>query len=52
MKEYIEEFYKVNIRVGYVEDFPERVARYINGFRFEIQYEMNLLFPSCAEEAS
>ena len=34
VKEYTEEFYKVNIRAGYVEDCPERVARYINGLRF------------------
>ena len=34
VKEYIEDFYKVNIREGYVEYFPKRVARYINGLRF------------------
>lgn len=50
-KEYIKEFYKVNIREGYVEDNPERVATYINGMRYEIQDEMNLLCQSSIEEA-
>jgi uncharacterized protein Yka (UPF0111/DUF47 family) len=35
IKEYIEELYKVYIRVGYVEDNPERVAKYINGIRYD-----------------
>ena len=35
MKEYTKELYKVNIREGYVEDNPKRVARYINGLIFE-----------------
>lgn len=43
LKEYIAEFYKVNIREHNVEDNPERVAKYINRMRFEIQVEMNLL---------
>lgn len=34
-----------------MEDNLERVSRYINGLRFEIQYEMNLLCPSSIEEA-
>ena len=51
MKEYIEEFYKMDIRAGSVKYFPERVVRYINGLRFEIQDEMKLLCPSSIEEA-
>ena len=51
VKEYTKEFYKVNIRAGYVEDSPKRVSRYINGMRFEIQDEMNLLCPSSMEVA-
>ena len=43
MKEYTKEFYKVNRIEEYVEDFPERVIGYINGLRFEIKDEMNLL---------
>jgi hypothetical protein len=33
----------INIRVGYIEETPEKVARYINGLRFDIQDEINLL---------
>ena len=40
----------MNIKEAYVEDNPERVYRYINGLRFEIQDEMNLLCPSYIEE--
>ena len=49
-KEYTKEFYKVNITAGHVEDNLERVARYINGLRFEIQDEINLLSPNSIEE--
>ena len=41
----------MNIRVGHVEDNPEKVARYINRLRFEIQDEMSLLFLNYIEEA-
>ena len=50
IKEYLEEFYKSYIRVGKVEDKPKKVERYINGFRFKIQFEMNLFSPSSIEE--
>ena len=43
LKEYIEEFYKLNIRVVPVEDDVEKVARYINGLRYDIQDEISLL---------
>jgi hypothetical protein len=36
MKEYTEEFYKMNIRVGHMENDEEKIARYINGLRYEI----------------
>jgi len=36
VKEYTEEFYKLNIRVGKREKDDEKVARYINGMRYEI----------------
>ena len=32
-REYIEEFYKVNLRAGYVEESVEKTPRYIDGFR-------------------
>jgi hypothetical protein len=36
MKEYIEEFYRLNIRVGHRESDDEKVARYMNGPRYNI----------------
>jgi len=43
VKEYTEEFYRLSIRVGHVEDDVEKVARYINGLRYDIQDEISLL---------
>lgn len=51
MKEYTQEFYRFNIREGYLEDNPKRVARYINGLICDTQDEMNLLSPNFVEEA-
>ena len=51
VREYTEEFYKVNIRFGHIEDTPERVSRYVNGLRFDIQYELSLLSLRFVEEA-
>ena len=39
VKEYTEEFFRLNIRYGHTEGGPERVARYINGLRYDIQDE-------------
>jgi hypothetical protein len=36
VKEYTEEFYKLNIRAGHRENDEEKVSRYINGLRYEI----------------
>jgi hypothetical protein len=36
VKEYIEEFYRLNIRTRQRERDEEKVARYINGLRYEI----------------
>jgi hypothetical protein len=44
VKEYIEECYRLIIRVGHIEEDVEKVVRYINGLRYEIQDEINL-FP-------
>ena len=49
-KEYTVDFSNVNIRLGYVEDNPNRVSIYINRMIFEIQDEMNLLSPRFEEE--
>lgn len=51
MREYTEEFYKVNLRASYIEDTFEKTARYINGLRMDIQEEMSMLSPSVMEEA-
>ena len=36
VREYTEEFYKVNLRAGYVEELAEKDARYVNGLRMDI----------------
>ena len=51
VREYTEEFYKVNLRAGYIEDTFEKTAKYINGLRMDIQEEMSMLFPNVMEEA-
>jgi hypothetical protein len=43
MKEYTEEFYKLNIRAGHRESDDEKVARYMNGLRYDIQDEMSMM---------
>jgi hypothetical protein len=52
MKEYIEHLYKLNIKEGNVEDDAEKFSRYINGIRYEIQYEIILLTLRTVEYAS
>jgi hypothetical protein len=42
VKEYTEEFYRLNTRVGHRESNEEKVARYMNGLRYEIQDEMSM----------
>jgi hypothetical protein len=42
VKEYTEELYKLNIRAGHRESDDEKVARYINGLRYDIQDEMSM----------
>ena len=51
VKEYTEEFYKVSIRSGQIQDMVEKVARYINGLRMEIQDEMSMLSLKTMDEA-
>ena len=51
VKEYIEEFYKLSIRAGHVEENVEKIARYINGLRYDIQDEINLLSLKTIEDA-
>ena len=51
VREHIEEFSKVNLRVGYVEDTTEKTTKYLNGLRIDIQDEISLLSPTTMEEA-
>eukprot|EP00253_Pinus_taeda_P034746 PITA_34746 len=50
LKEYMEEFYRVNLRAGYTEDTAERTARYANGLRLDILDEISILSPNNTEE--
>eukprot|EP00253_Pinus_taeda_P002171 PITA_02171 len=51
VKEYTKEFYKVSIRAGQTQDTDEKVARYVNGLRMDIQDEISILSPKTVEEA-
>jgi len=51
VKEYNEEFYQVNLRVGYTNDTPEKTARFVNGLRLEILDKISILSPKTIEEA-
>ena len=51
VKEYTKEFYKVSIRAGQIQEIEEKVARYINGLRVEIQDEMSMLSLKTMDEA-
>jgi hypothetical protein len=42
VKEYTEEFYQLNIRAGHRESDDEKVARYLNGLRYDIQDELSM----------
>ena len=50
LREYTEKFYKVNLRVGYVEESIEKAARYVNGIRMDIKEEISMLSPKMMEE--
>jgi hypothetical protein len=43
VKEYTKEFYRLNIRAGHRESDDEKVSRYMNGLRYDIQDEMSML---------
>jgi hypothetical protein len=51
VKEYTKEFYKMNIRTGQREKDEEKVSRYINGLRYEIQDEINMMSVRTVEDA-
>jgi hypothetical protein len=43
VKEYNEEFYRINIREGHRESDDEKVSRYMNGMRYDIQDDMRMM---------
>lgn len=47
---YTDEFHKLSIRAGHTEDEVEKVARYLNGLRYNIQDEISLNTPRTVEE--
>ena len=51
VKEYTEEFYRVNLWASYTDDTPEKTTRYVNGLRLEILDEISILSPQNIEEA-
>jgi peptidyl-tRNA hydrolase len=51
VKEYTEEFYRMNIRVGHCESNDEKVSRYMNGLRYEVQNEMSMMTIQMVEDA-
>jgi hypothetical protein len=51
IKEYTEEFYTLNIRTGQRERDEEKISRYINGLRYEIQDELNMMSVKTVEDA-
>jgi hypothetical protein len=50
VKEYTEEFYRLNIRARQKENEDEKIARYINGLRYEIQEEISMINVSKVED--
>jgi hypothetical protein len=51
VKEYTEDFYRLNIRAGQKENEGEKTTRYINGIRYEIQDEISMMSVSKVEDA-
>jgi uncharacterized protein YjbK len=51
VKEYTEEIYRLNIRSSHRESDDEKVSRYMNGLRYDIQYEMSMIKIRNVEDA-
>ena len=51
MKEYTEEFYRLNIKAGHQENDNEKVSRYLNGLRYDIQDELSMVTIRTVEDA-
>jgi hypothetical protein len=51
LKEYVEEFYKLKNRTRQREKDEEKIVRYINGLRYEIQDEISMMSVRIVEDA-
>jgi hypothetical protein len=51
VKEYTEEFYRLNIRASHRESDDERFSRYMNYLRYDIQDEMSMETIRTVEDA-
>jgi uncharacterized protein YjbK len=51
VKEYNEEFYRLNIREGHRESDDEKVERYLNGLRYDMHDELSMLTIRMVEDA-
>jgi hypothetical protein len=51
VKEYTEEFYRLKFRAGHRESDDEKVARYMNGLRYDIHDEMSMVTIRMVEDA-
>ena len=51
VKEYTKEFYRLNIRAGHRESDDGKVARYMNGIIYGIQYEISMMTIRNVEDA-
>jgi hypothetical protein len=51
VREYTEEFYRLNIRASHRESDDEKVARYLNGLRYDIQDELSMVTICTVEDA-
>ena len=51
VREYTKEFYKVNLRDGYVEELAKKAARYVNSLTMDIQEEIGMILSKTMEEA-
>ena len=51
VKDYTEEFYRLDIRSGHVDDEVDKVARYLKGLRYGIQDEISFVKLESVEEA-
>jgi hypothetical protein len=51
VNEYMEELYRLNIRESHWESDDEKVARYMNGLRYDIQDEMSMVTIRTVEDA-